>query len=119
MDEDLKNAAEILGKAFRPEQIIELEQELTRAQAGEGKYAIKIDEDKNDVMDITGLTKPEIEKYFPEAKKIVMQKAFEFKSKNRREPNQFERKKHVDRGVHTEKSGTGLWILWNEYAGSQ
>nr|DAG19565.1 MAG TPA: Muramidase (flagellum-specific) [Caudoviricetes sp.] len=92
LDEDLKNAAEILGKAFRPEQIIELEQELTRAQAGEGKYAIKIDEDKNDVMDITGLTKPEIEKYFPEAKKIVMQKAFEFKSKNRREPNQFERK---------------------------
>lgn len=92
LDEDLKNAAEILGKAFRPEQIIELEQELTRAQAGAGKYAIKIDEDKNDVMDITGLTKPEIEKYFPEAKKIVMQKAFEFKSKNRREPNQFERK---------------------------
>ena len=92
LDEDLKNAAEILGKAFRPEQIIELEQELTRAQAGEGKYAIKIDEDKNDVMNITGLTKPEIEKYFPEAKKIVMQKAFEFKSKNRREPNQFERK---------------------------
>lgn len=92
LDEDLKNAAEILGKAFRPEQIIELEQELTRAQAGEGKYAIKIDEDKNDVMDMTGLAKPEIEKYFSEAKKIVMQKAFEFKNKNGREPNQFERK---------------------------
>ena len=92
LDEDLKNAAEILGKAFRPEQIIELEQELTRAQAGEGEYAIKIDEDKNDVMDMTGLAKPEIEKYFSEAKKIVMQKAFEFKNKNGREPNQFERK---------------------------
>lgn len=92
LDEDLKNAAEILGKAFRPEQIIELEQELTRAQAGEGKYAIKIDEDKNDVMDMTGLAKPEIEKYFSEAKKIVMQKAFEFKNKNGREPNQFEKK---------------------------
>lgn len=92
LDEDLKNAAEILGKAFRPEQIIELEQELTRAQAGEGKYAIKIDEDKNDVMDMTGLAKPEIEKYFSEAKKIVMQKTFEFKNKNGREPNQFERK---------------------------
>lgn len=92
LDEDLKNAAEILGKAFRPEQIIELEQELTRAQAGEGKYAIKIDEDKNDVMDMTGLAKPEIEKYFSEAKKIVMQKAVEFKNKNGREPNQFERK---------------------------
>lgn len=92
LDEDLKNAAEILGKAFRPEQIIELEQELTRAQAGEGEYAIKIDEDKNDVMDMTGLAKPKIEKYFSGAKKIVMQKAFEFKNKNGREPNQFERK---------------------------
>jgi flagellum-specific peptidoglycan hydrolase FlgJ len=92
LDEDLKNAAEILGKAFRPEQIIELEQELTRAQAGEGKYASEIDEDKNDVMDMTGLAKPEIEKYFSEAKKIVMQKAFAFKNKNGREPNQFERK---------------------------
>lgn len=91
LDERIKEYAD-RGQAFSAEQLNEMEQELKRAQAGEGKYAIKIDEDKNDVMDMTGLAKPEIEKYFPEAKKIVMQKAFEFKSKNGREPNQFERK---------------------------
>lgn len=91
LDERIKEYAD-RGQAFSVEQLNEMEQELKRAQAGEGKYAIKIDEDKNDVMDMTGLAKPEIEKYFPEAKKIVMQKAFEFKSKNGREPNQFERK---------------------------
>lgn len=91
LDERIKEYAD-RGQAFSAEQLSEIEQELKRAQAGEGKYAIKIDEDKNDVMDMTGLAKPEIEKYFPEAKKIVMQKAFEFKSKNGREPNQFERK---------------------------
>lgn len=91
LDERIKEYAD-RGQAFSAEQLSEMEQELKRAQAGEGKYAIKIDEDKNDVMDMTGLAKPEIEKYFPEAKKIVMQKAFEFKSKNGREPNQFERK---------------------------
>ena len=43
-------------------------------------------------MDMTGLAKPDIQKNYAEAKKIVMQEAFDFKSKNGREPNQFERK---------------------------
>lgn len=80
------------GYGFTPAQIVELSQELTKAQAGEGKYSVKIDDTETDVMDMTGLAKPEIQKNYAEAKKIVMQEAFDFKSKTGREPNQFERK---------------------------
>lgn len=94
-DDDLNKTLKELeqrGYGFTPAQIVELSQELTKAQAGEGKYSVKIDDTETDVMDMTGLAKPDIQKNYAEAKKIVMQEAFDFKSKNGREPNQFERK---------------------------
>lgn len=94
-DDDLNKTLKELeqrGYGFTPAQIVELSQELTKAQAGEGKYSVKIDDTETDVMDMTGLAKPEIQKNYAEAKKIVMQEAFDFKSKTGREPNQFERK---------------------------
>lgn len=94
-DDDLNKTLKELeqrGYGFTPAQIVELGQELTKAQAGEGKYSVKIDDTETDVMDMTGLAKPEIQKNYAEAKKIVMQEAFDFKSKTGREPNQFERK---------------------------
>lgn len=94
-DDDLNKTLKELeqrGYGFTPAQIVELGQELTKAQAGEGKYSVKIDDTETDVMDMTGLAKPEIQKNYAEAKKIVMQEAFNFKSKTGREPNQFERK---------------------------
>lgn len=94
-DDDLNKTLKELeqrGYGFTPAQIVELSQELTKAQAGEGKYSVKIDDTETDVMDMTGLAKPEIQKNYAEAKKIVMQEAFDFKSKNGREPNKFERK---------------------------
>lgn len=94
-DDDLNKTLKELeqrGYGFTPAQIVELSQELTKAQAGEGKYSVKIDDTETDVMDMTGLAKPDIRKNYAEAKKIVMQEAFDFKSKNGREPNQFERK---------------------------
>lgn len=94
-DDDLNKTLKELeqrGYGFTPAQIVELSQELTKAQAGEGKYSVKIDDTETDVMDMTGLAKPDIQKNYAEAKKIVMQEAFDFKSKTGREPNQFERK---------------------------
>lgn len=94
-DDDLNKTLKELeqrGYGFTPAQIVELSQELTKAQAGEGKYSVKIDDTETDVMDMTGLAKPDIQKNYAEAKKIVMQEAFDFKSKNGREPNKFERK---------------------------
>ena len=94
-DDDLNKTLKELeqrGYGFTPAQIVELGQELTKAQAGEGKYSVKIDDTETDVMDMTGLAKPEIQKNYAEAKKIVMQEAFDFKSKTGREPNKFERK---------------------------
>ena len=94
-DDDLNKTLKELeqrGYGFTPAQIVELSQELTKAQAGEGKYSVKIDDTETDVMDMTGLAKPEIQKNYAEAKKIVMQEAFDFKSKTGREPNKFERK---------------------------
>lgn len=94
-DDDLNKTLKELeqrGYGFTPAQIVELSQELTKAQAGEGKYSVKIDDTETDVMDMTGLAKLEIQKNYAEAKKIVMQEAFDFKSKTGREPNQFERK---------------------------
>lgn len=94
-DDDLNKTLKELeqrGYGFTPAQIVELSQELTKAQAGEGKYSVKIDDTETDVTDMTGLAKPDIQKNYAEAKKIVMQEAFDFKSKTGREPNQFERK---------------------------
>lgn len=91
LNETLK-ALEQRGYGFTPAQIVELSQELIKAQAGEGKYSVKIDDTETDVMDMTGLAKPDIQKNYAEAKKIVMQEAFDFKSKTGREPNKFERK---------------------------
>lgn len=94
-DDDLNKTLKELeqrGYGFTPAQIVELSQELTKAQAGEGKYSIKINDTENEVIDMTGMAKPEIQKNYAEAKKIVMQEAFDFKSKTGREPNQFERK---------------------------
>lgn len=94
-DDDLNKTLKELeqrGYGFTPAQIVELSQELTKAQAGEGKYSVKIDDTETDVMDMTGLAKPDIQKNYAEAKKIVMQEAFDFKSKTGRDPNQFERK---------------------------
>lgn len=94
-DDDLNKTLKELeqrGYGFTPAQIVELSRELTKAQAGEGKYSVKIDDTETDVMDMTGLAKPDIQKNYAEAKKIVMQESFDFKSKNGREPNQFERK---------------------------
>lgn len=94
-DDDLNKTLKELeqrGYGFTPAQIVELSQELTKAQAGEGKYSVKIDDTETDVMDMTGLAKPDIQKNYAEAKKIVTQEAFDFKSKNGREPNKFERK---------------------------
>lgn len=57
-DDDLNKTLKELeqrGYGFTPAQIVELSQELTKAQAGEGKYSVKIDDTETDVMDMTGL----------------------------------------------------------------
>lgn len=104
LNETLK-ALEQRGYGFTPAQIVELSQELTKAQAGEGKYSVKIDDTETDVMDMTGLAKPDIQKNYTEAKKIVMQKAFEFKGETGREPNQFERKNMWIKALTEQKVG--------------
>lgn len=86
------NELEQRGYGFSPAQIIELTQELQKAEAGEGPYSVKIQDTETEVMEMTGMGKPDIQKYYGEAKKIVMQEAFAFKNKNGREPNSFERK---------------------------
>lgn len=113
-DDDLNKTLKELeqrGYGFTPAQIVELSQELTKAQAGEGKYSVKIDDTETDVMDMTGLAKPDIQKNYAEAKKIVMQEAFDFKSKNGREPNQFERKNMWIKALTQQKVGPdyGFW----------
>lgn len=91
LDRTLKEL-ETRGYGFSPAQIIELTQELQKAKAGEGPYSVKIHDTETEVMEMTGMGKPDIQKYYGEAKKIVMQEAFAFKNKNGREPNSFERK---------------------------
>ena len=91
LDRTLKEL-ETRGYGFSPAQIIELTQELQKAKAGEGPYSVKIHDTETEVMEMTGMEKPDIQKYYGEAKKIVMQEAFAFKNKNGREPNSFERK---------------------------
>lgn len=91
LDRTLKEL-ETRGYGFSPAQIIELTQELQKAEAGEGPYSVKIHDTETEVMEMTGMEKPDIQKYYGEAKKIVMQEAFAFKNKNGREPNSFERK---------------------------
>lgn len=94
-DEDLnKTLGEISNKGygFTSAQLVELSQELKKAQAGEGAYSIKVDDTIDDVAELTGLGKMEIKQTYDEAKKIVMQKAFEFKGKTGRFPNITERK---------------------------
>lgn len=91
LDRTLK-ALETRGYGFSPAQIIELTQEIQKAEAGEGPYSVKIHDTETEVMEMTGMGKPDIQKYYGEAKKIVMQEAFAFKNKNGREPNSFERK---------------------------
>ena len=91
LDRTLKEL-ETRGYGFSPAQIIELTQELQKAEAGEGPYSVKIQDTETEVMEMTGMGKPDIQKYYGEAKKIVMQEAFAFKNKNGREPNSFERK---------------------------
>lgn len=91
LDRTLKEL-ETRGYGFTPAQIIELTQELQKAEAGEGPYSVKIHDTETEVMEMTGMGKPDIQKYYGEAKKIVMQEAFAFKNKNGREPNSFERK---------------------------
>lgn len=110
LNETLK-ALEQRGYGFTPAQIVELSQELIKAQAGEGKYSIKINDTEADVMDMTGLAKPDIQKNYAEAKKIVMQKAFEFKGETGREPNQFERKNMWIKALTQQKVGPdyGFW----------
>ena len=91
LDRTLKEL-ETRGYGFSPAQIIELTQEIQKAEAGEGPYSVKIHDTETEVMEMTGMGKPDIQKYYGEAKKIVMQEAFAFKNKNGREPNSFERK---------------------------
>lgn len=91
LDRTLKEL-ETRGYGFSPAQIIELTQELQKAEAGEGPYSVKIHDTETEVMEMTGMGKPDIQKHYGEAKKIVMQEAFAFKNKNGREPNSFERK---------------------------
>ena len=91
LDRTLKEL-ETRGYGFSPAQIIELTQELQKAKAGEGPYSVKIHDTETEVMEMTGMGKPDIQKHYGEAKKIVMQEAFAFKNKNGREPNSFERK---------------------------
>lgn len=91
LDRTLKEL-ETRGYGFSPAQIIELTQELQKAEAGEGPYSVKIHDTETEVMEMTGMGKPDIQKYYGEAKKIVMQEAFAFKNKYGREPNSFERK---------------------------
>ncbi len=91
LDRTLKEL-ETRGYGFTPAQIIELTQELQKAEAGEGPYSVKIHDTETEVMEMTGMGKPDIQKYYGEAKKIVMQEAFAFKNKNGREPHSFERK---------------------------
>lgn len=91
LDRTLKEL-ETRGYGFTPAQIIELTQELQKAEAGEGPYSVKIHDTETEVMEMTGMGKPDIQKYYGEAKKIVMQEAFAFKNKYGREPNSFERK---------------------------
>ena len=91
LDRTLKEL-ETRGYGFSPAQIIELTQEIQKAEAGEGPYSVKIHDTETEVMEMTGMGKPDIQKHYGEAKKIVMQEAFAFKNKNGREPNSFERK---------------------------